>query len=132
MAADEGSRADRGAGANERLGDRVDPAASDGNEEGGAVERAVGNRYRVGKPRKAVDGRRVPTGDAEAPNLGFGHHGLGRYPRDHKDRQAGRMIGALDERQPRYDFRRGLEFEGRPPRSGAGDGEGVNEAEIAF
>ena len=42
------------------------------------------------------------------------------------------MIGAFDEWQPRDDFRRGVEFERRPPRAGAGGGEGGNEAEIAF
>ncbi len=42
------------------------------------------------------------------------------------------MIGAFDERQPGDDFRRGGKFERRPPGSGAGNGEGGNEAEIAF
>jgi len=42
------------------------------------------------------------------------------------------MIGAFDERQPRDDFRRGVEFKRGPPRPGAGDGEGGNEPKIAF
>ncbi len=43
----------------------------------------------------------------------------------------GRVIGALDERQSRDDLRRGVEFERRPPRTGAGGSEGGDEAEIA-
>ena len=42
------------------------------------------------------------------------------------------MIGALDEGQPGNDFRRGIEFERGPPWAGAGNGEGGNQAEIAF
>ena len=49
-----------------------------------------------------------------------------------KTGMAGRMIGAFDEWQPGDDFRRGFEFQRRPPRAGAGDREGGNEAEIAF
>ena len=62
--------------------------------------------------------------DPQAPNLGLGHHGVGGGAGDHEDRHGGRMIGAFDERQPGDDFRRGGEFERRPPRAGAGDGEG--------
>ena len=42
------------------------------------------------------------------------------------------MIGALDEGQPRDDFRRRSEFKRRPPGSGARDRESRNEAEIAL
>ena len=108
------------------------PPLGDRNEQRGAVERTVGNRDSVGKSDDAVDGCSVPTGDTQAPDFGLGHHGVGRHARDHEDRQTGRVIGALDERQPGNDFRRGFELEGRPPRPGAGDGESGDEAEIAF
>jgi hypothetical protein len=48
-----------------------------------------------------------------------------------EDRQAGRMVRALDEGQPRGDLRRLVELERAPPGAGAGRGEGRGQAEVA-
>ena len=80
-------------------------------------------RSRRRQPGEALDRRRAPARHPHAPYFGLGHHGVGGDARNDEHRQAGRMIGALDERQPRDDFRRAREFERRPPRSGAGNGE---------
>ena len=102
------------------------------NQQRGAVEGAVRHGDEIGTRPTAPARPRAPAGDAHAPHRDFGRHGVGGDAREHEHRQGGRMVGALDEGQPRDDLGRGVEFERAPPRAGAGDGERRHQAEIAF
>ena len=73
----------------------------------------------------------APAGDAHAPGLDLGRHGIGGGAGDDEHRQGGRMVVALHEGQPGDDLGCALEFERVPPGAGMGRGEGRHEAQIA-
>ena len=81
------------------------PAGSDTSSAAPSKARSGTARNRPARRQRARR-RRAPAGDAHAPDRDLGHHGFGGGARDGEHRQAGRMVGALHERQPGDDLGR--------------------------
>ena len=108
VAADEGRGADRGAEprpAHRRQ--RSMPPRSTETSKAAPSKARSGTAMTSASAAMLSTARRAPAGYPQAPHFGLGHHGVGRDARNHENRHGRRMIGALDERQPRDDFRSG-------------------------
>ena len=117
MAADEGLGAHRGAGLDQGVVTASISALRHRDQQRGAVEGAVRHRDHFGQ---RIERARPPALQPATRTLQISTSvtmrvGVGRAMHEH--RQAGRMVGALDERQPRDDLGRVVAFERGPPRA---------------
>ena len=102
------------------------------NQQGRAVEGAVRLGDHLGERGERARGGGAPARHPNAVDLDLGCDRVGRRMRDRKDRQRGRMVRPLDERQPRDDLRRLVAFQRGPPGAGARDRYRRHERQIAL
>ena len=133
MASDEGG-AHRSAGLDQRVGDGRDrPPLRHRNQQRRAVEGPVGHRDHLGERAERLGRLAALQPDTRTLHTSTSVTMASGAARDRrKTGTRGRMVGALDEGQPRDDLGRGVEFERVPPGAGARHREGRHQPEVAL